>query len=226
MRAWTSGSPAHAPAGSPAGAHPHGVGPGGHARDVAAPRGPRRSRSGRAAAARQARPRTRRAPLGRQPLGAAPWKSRPARRSTVMVEDDARTSTSWPTTWRSTRRTGCRAARPAAGLRVGASRRCGAGPSSAVLRPADRADATSRARIDPQRAASCRRRRPAVDRGARHGDRRGADHRLVRPAGGPRLHRSCEGTADGKEVDAVLVDGEIPAHSSPTPIAAAQRSAP
>ncbi|GAA1469394.1 hypothetical protein [Microbacterium thalassium] len=28
------------------------------------------------------------------------------------------------------------------------------------------------------------------------------------------------GTADGKEVDAVLVDGEIPAHSSPTPIAA------
>ena len=28
------------------------------------------------------------------------------------------------------------------------------------------------------------------------------------------------GTADGKEVDAVLVDGELPAHSSPTPIAA------
>lgn len=28
------------------------------------------------------------------------------------------------------------------------------------------------------------------------------------------------GTADGKEVDAILVDGELPAHSSPTPIAA------
>ncbi|WP_438352843.1 hypothetical protein [Microbacterium sp. CJ88] len=28
------------------------------------------------------------------------------------------------------------------------------------------------------------------------------------------------GTADGREVDAVLVDGELPAHSSPTPIAA------
>ncbi|WP_029145430.1 hypothetical protein [Microbacterium luticocti] len=28
------------------------------------------------------------------------------------------------------------------------------------------------------------------------------------------------GTADGKEIDAVLVDGELPAHSSPTPIAA------
>ena len=28
------------------------------------------------------------------------------------------------------------------------------------------------------------------------------------------------GTADGKEVDAVLVDGELPAHSSPTPISA------
>ncbi|TDN92788.1 hypothetical protein [Microbacterium sp. BK668] len=28
------------------------------------------------------------------------------------------------------------------------------------------------------------------------------------------------GTADGKEVDTVLVDGELPAHSSPTPIAA------
>ncbi|MET0295764.1 MAG: hypothetical protein ABW024_00070 [Microbacterium sp.] len=28
------------------------------------------------------------------------------------------------------------------------------------------------------------------------------------------------GTADGKETDAVLVDGELPAHSSPTPIAA------
>ncbi|NYF17077.1 hypothetical protein HDC37_001905 [Microbacterium sp. AK009] len=28
------------------------------------------------------------------------------------------------------------------------------------------------------------------------------------------------GTADGKDVDAVLVDGELPAHSSPTPIAA------
>ena len=28
------------------------------------------------------------------------------------------------------------------------------------------------------------------------------------------------GTADGKEADAVLIDGEIPAHSSPTPIAA------
>jgi len=28
------------------------------------------------------------------------------------------------------------------------------------------------------------------------------------------------GTADGKEADAVLVDGELPAHSSPTPIAA------
>ncbi|GAA3626244.1 hypothetical protein GCM10022200_05760 [Microbacterium awajiense] len=30
----------------------------------------------------------------------------------------------------------------------------------------------------------------------------------------------AHGTADGKEVDAVLVDGELPAHSSPTPIAA------
>jgi len=30
----------------------------------------------------------------------------------------------------------------------------------------------------------------------------------------------ARGTADGKEVDAVLVDGELPAHSSPTPIAA------
>lgn len=30
----------------------------------------------------------------------------------------------------------------------------------------------------------------------------------------------ASGTADGKEVDAVLVDGELPAHSSPTPIAA------
>ncbi|HEX5730610.1 hypothetical protein [Microbacterium sp.] len=30
----------------------------------------------------------------------------------------------------------------------------------------------------------------------------------------------ANGTADGKEVDAVLVDGELPAHSSPTPIAA------
>ncbi|MAP64222.1 MAG: hypothetical protein CMH34_10890 [Microbacterium sp.] len=30
----------------------------------------------------------------------------------------------------------------------------------------------------------------------------------------------AKGTADGKEVDAVLVDGELPAHSSPTPIAA------
>lgn len=30
----------------------------------------------------------------------------------------------------------------------------------------------------------------------------------------------AEGTADGKDVDAVLMDGEIPAHSSPTPIAA------
>jgi len=29
-----------------------------------------------------------------------------------------------------------------------------------------------------------------------------------------------KGTADGREVDAVLVDGELPAHSSPTPIAA------
>ncbi|WP_404433085.1 hypothetical protein LG299_02150 [Microbacterium lacus] len=28
------------------------------------------------------------------------------------------------------------------------------------------------------------------------------------------------GTADGKDVDAVLIDGELPAHSSPTPIAA------
>ena len=28
------------------------------------------------------------------------------------------------------------------------------------------------------------------------------------------------GTADGHEADAVLVDGELPAHSSPTPIAA------
>ena len=28
------------------------------------------------------------------------------------------------------------------------------------------------------------------------------------------------GTTDGREVDAVLVDGELPAHSSPTPIAA------
>jgi hypothetical protein len=28
------------------------------------------------------------------------------------------------------------------------------------------------------------------------------------------------GVADGKEADAVLIDGEIPAHSSPTPIAA------
>lgn len=28
------------------------------------------------------------------------------------------------------------------------------------------------------------------------------------------------GTADGKEIDAVLIDGELPAHSSPTPIAA------
>ncbi|UUT35292.1 hypothetical protein [Microbacterium elymi] len=28
------------------------------------------------------------------------------------------------------------------------------------------------------------------------------------------------GTADGREIDAVLVDGELPAHSSPTPIAA------
>lgn len=28
------------------------------------------------------------------------------------------------------------------------------------------------------------------------------------------------GTADGKDIDAVLVDGELPAHSSPTPIAA------
>ena len=28
------------------------------------------------------------------------------------------------------------------------------------------------------------------------------------------------GTADGKETDAVLIDREIPAHSSPTPIAA------
>jgi hypothetical protein len=28
------------------------------------------------------------------------------------------------------------------------------------------------------------------------------------------------GTADGKEIDAVLLDGELPAHSSPTPIAA------
>ncbi|WP_169582416.1 MULTISPECIES: hypothetical protein [Microbacterium] len=30
----------------------------------------------------------------------------------------------------------------------------------------------------------------------------------------------AHGTADGKEVDATLVDGELPAHSSPTPIAA------
>ena len=30
----------------------------------------------------------------------------------------------------------------------------------------------------------------------------------------------ANGTADGKEADAVLVDGELPAHSSPTPIAA------
>ena len=30
----------------------------------------------------------------------------------------------------------------------------------------------------------------------------------------------ANGTADGKEVDAVLIDGELPAHSSPTPIAA------
>ncbi|WP_417562638.1 hypothetical protein [Microbacterium sp.] len=30
----------------------------------------------------------------------------------------------------------------------------------------------------------------------------------------------ARGTADGREVDAVLVDGELPAHSSPTPIAA------
>ena len=30
----------------------------------------------------------------------------------------------------------------------------------------------------------------------------------------------ANGTADGKETDAVLVDGELPAHSSPTPIAA------
>lgn len=30
----------------------------------------------------------------------------------------------------------------------------------------------------------------------------------------------ASGSADGKEVDAVLVDGELPAHSSPTPIAA------
>ncbi|MCR2763780.1 hypothetical protein NQ152_09695 [Microbacterium sp. zg.B48] len=30
----------------------------------------------------------------------------------------------------------------------------------------------------------------------------------------------ADGTADGKDVDAVLVDGELPAHSSPTPIAA------
>ena len=30
----------------------------------------------------------------------------------------------------------------------------------------------------------------------------------------------ARGTADGKEVDAILVDGELPAHSSPTPIAA------
>jgi hypothetical protein len=30
----------------------------------------------------------------------------------------------------------------------------------------------------------------------------------------------AHGTADGKEADAVLVDGELPAHSSPTPIAA------
>ncbi|WP_214467186.1 hypothetical protein [Microbacterium flavescens] len=30
----------------------------------------------------------------------------------------------------------------------------------------------------------------------------------------------ARGTADGKEVDATLVDGELPAHSSPTPIAA------
>lgn len=30
----------------------------------------------------------------------------------------------------------------------------------------------------------------------------------------------AKGTADGKEIDATLVDGELPAHSSPTPIAA------
>ena len=30
----------------------------------------------------------------------------------------------------------------------------------------------------------------------------------------------ANGTADGKDVDAVLIDGELPAHSSPTPIAA------
>lgn len=30
----------------------------------------------------------------------------------------------------------------------------------------------------------------------------------------------AHGTTDGKEVDAVLIDGELPAHSSPTPIAA------
>ena len=30
----------------------------------------------------------------------------------------------------------------------------------------------------------------------------------------------ARGTADGKEVDAALIDGELPAHSSPTPIAA------
>ncbi|GAA3209742.1 hypothetical protein [Microbacterium terregens] len=30
----------------------------------------------------------------------------------------------------------------------------------------------------------------------------------------------ADGTADGKDVDAVLIDGELPAHSSPTPIAA------
>lgn len=30
----------------------------------------------------------------------------------------------------------------------------------------------------------------------------------------------ARGTADGKEIDATLVDGELPAHSSPTPIAA------
>ncbi|WP_221584350.1 hypothetical protein [Microbacterium sp. G2-8] len=31
---------------------------------------------------------------------------------------------------------------------------------------------------------------------------------------------AAKGTTDGREVDAVLIDGEIPAHSSPTPIAA------
>jgi hypothetical protein len=30
----------------------------------------------------------------------------------------------------------------------------------------------------------------------------------------------AKGTADGKEIDATLVDGELPSHSSPTPIAA------